>query len=301
MKGPSSQGLKVTKSRKRKCFDMDIAPPGKIRRTFSLPDTISSSPKQSTLTVSAPTSPLFAPVFNPSEYYCLVKRGTRRWRGGPITETSYGLDITKDMDAMDPMDRQLQLQHVLEHAFRQILSSAPPNCTAQLYAVNPRLNKRCISTQRLPPALLSFATLAEEIAAVLQSDQNVELQETDFVLCLYHHKKDQVGWTSPNLRSRLEYNRQVWAASKTSLDNPISRRNKIPKKFQKMCVSLAIAKGLHLLHHPAISQLQLQSFGRSRECRNVALELMRRAKVHSEYGPVALNELSVFENILPSD
>ena len=260
------------------------------------PDEPSPQPQSKRMRFTSP--PPSPSLFDPSSYYKLTARGTRAWRNGPINETSFKLDITKALDASDPADQQLQLKQILDHAFLQIVSTAPPDCRAQVYAVNPRLMKKCMSTRRLKPKELTFDKLASDLMVALQSDQYLELHETEFILCTYC-LNTEIGWVSPNLRSRLEHNMHVWANSKMSLDNPTSKYNKIPKNFQQACISLAISKGIYHLNNKGASIKQLKSYGRSKSCRNYALELMKTAQLTPTHGPVDSHNLGQLETALP--
>ena len=132
------------------------------------------------------SEPKPASLVDPTEAkYSVERNKVRQWKKAPVRETQYKMNIQELPKTQCPLTRFFYFEKVLKGAFEQIIADAPPESTAQIFAVNDKLNKRCIATERMMAKDLTFTKFAERLCAVIKSDESVKLEDTNFYLSTY--------------------------------------------------------------------------------------------------------------------
>jgi len=252
-----------------------------------------------------------SPPFSASERYELINTSVRNWKRGPVTEKVFHVKVAPmTVTLANSFRRQIQLHSILEHAFRSILSQAPPDSSAQVVIQHPQLYKNVICTSRQRPNELEFDQLAERLIAVLLSDEDVQLEECQFYLTTF--QRQTVGGrmsckVAPTTRTRQVLSFKEMAKNWRTLYDPFTPlRGERKEEFRNLCFPLVLARELthwEMMQNTDLTlrtiRLKMNQCTRTLACQQLARRLVQQAGLTPEDGPFEIEDLPAFENCLP--
>ena len=226
----------------------------------------------------------------------MEKTSSRTFQGGGFTESNFKIRITRPIQARDPAQMQERLRAVLRHAFDEIMATAEAGSTVQLFCTSDKFLKRCLSTRRMRKEEISFDLFLDELFALLQSDEDVSLEDVEFTVVVASPLR-----AGTRMGPGVEYDlcRETYVKSKQSIIDPLSKSCRHPSPaWDQMCIPLCLS--IFELRRTAVigGRGVLDATRRGKGVREKAEELVRRAGFGDSKGPFRMDDLPAFQRAL---
>lgn len=189
----------------------------------------------------------------------------------PVSSRDFSVSIYAQRGNNSYEDFFYMYTSILEAARRVIMDGIPPGYMGQLVLLNRGIAPGAVSTELLPVEQLRFSQILDQLAAIIHSNDSVELDDTSFQLIVMpqdqrgvetarsrhvpgHWKpgrrKQFFGAHCPGIGKRALLDSSQWASKRSSLHDPLKGHGKKrAAAWRNYCVPLAIADAQRIHSH----------------------------------------------------
>ena len=312
-KPPEEEPLDLTKRKKspvkkRKLWRPWESPPKRLKPSDvpgEPPDVPGPSTEQPPEEEDPPNRiPYQIPGFDPSDFYRRVDLPPQTFRNR-MTKQSFRIRLMGELPGGEEVQDKLPyLLAIGAHALQPFLDNCDPEDSGVISASNPGFSQDVYTNRKLACSL-DFADVVERIAAILQSDDSIVLEETVFSVVSWTRRT--VGTGSEGIRRRTEPDLLKAVHQKRFSIDPQAERNNRSPDMKEMCLPLSILVGVkfyelgcqfHKKGQGSMRLRQLSQTIRIDKFETETKELVEKAGFGDFKGPFTLDQMASFQTAL---